>query len=303
MSTQARDRGRVSNEAALDLVKAVQEQILDATSPTSRRSRTRLREARLDRSRAARACRPEGPHRGDLQVPVAAARGEQGVRAVAHRDLGNTGARRQGQGEEVGVPAGLRPLVSESLWGVEAAALAMSPVEHGIGVPPGTRPGRARHPGAPCRRHVGRGPEELAGTLRLSLRGVRLSRSTSIAPAGRIGRSSTASRRSSRPPAARRRPRAQPRRPDGEAARRPTPGPRHRHRHARHAAHRPFAVHPALKRQLTLLAGMGEMGLPGFYGESCLPGGSCWKEWRTTSGDRWSRRSRSRPCTPAATAS
>jgi hypothetical protein len=41
---------------------------------------------------------------------------------------------------------------------------------------------------------------------------------------------------------------------------------------------RPFAIHPAVKRQVDALAALRGLGVPGVLGSACLPGGSCWKE-------------------------
>ena len=293
-----------SNEAALDLVKAVQEQILDATKSTSRRSRTRLRRSSAGPLPSRPTRRPEGPHRGDLQVPSRSCSRRTRRSPCRSRRRGEHGARRQGQGEEVSVPAGLRPLVSESLWGVEAAALAMSPVWHGIGVPRGHGLGVLVIPGL------------LAGD-------------TSVASlmnwlAGRCGYHYAESGFTLNVDCPRRAHRALEHRLEAlvESTGRPavvvghsrgglmakllavlrpdlvtgivTLGTPHTD---------PFAVHPALSGSSRRSLAWGRWACPGSTARRACPAVPAGRRWRTTSGGRWSRRSRSRPCTPAATAS
>jgi pimeloyl-ACP methyl ester carboxylesterase len=175
-------------------------------------------------------------------------------------------------------PTGLRPLLAEGLWRGEAAALGVSPVWRGAGVPPGRGLGVLLIPGlmagdaavASMENWLGRcgyRPARSGFALnvdcpRKAHRALERRLQALVASTGRravvVGHSRGGLM--------------------GKllAALRPelvagivTLGTPHV---------RPFAVHPAVKRQVDSLAALGSLGIPGMIGAACLPGGSCWKQ-------------------------
>lgn len=175
-------------------------------------------------------------------------------------------------------PTGLRPLLAEGLWGVEAGALSVSPVWWGSGVPGGNGLGVLLIPGLmagdssvaaledwlrrcdyrPTRSGIALNVDCLRKAHRALERRLEAVVAATGRPAvvighsrgGLMGRLLAVLR------------------PDLVAGL-VTLGTPHVN---------PFAVHPALKRHVDSLAELGSRGIPGVFGASCLPGGSCWKE-------------------------
>src|SRR4051794_36430580 len=173
-------------------------------------------------------------------------------------------------------PTGLRPLIAETLWGAEAAALAVSPVWRGSGVPDGRGLGVLVVPGLlagdasvltlttwlRCRgyRPVPSGIRVNADCLRKAHQRLERRLEGLVAETGRravvIGQSR-----------------------GGVMAK-------------LLAILRPdlvaglvtlgtplvdmFAIHPMVKRNVDRVAALGTAGLPGLFDQDCLPGGSCW---------------------------
>jgi pimeloyl-ACP methyl ester carboxylesterase len=176
----------------------------------------------------------------------------------------------------VSAPTGLRPLLAESLWAAEAVALAVSPVWRGAGVPRGDDLGVLVIPGL------------LAGDSSVASLENWLARCGYRHARAGVGLNVDCPRSAHR---------ALERRLESLVA--ATGRPAAVVGHSRGglmakllAVLRPdlvagvvtlgtplldaFAVHPALQRQVDSLAELGDLGLPGVFGGSCLPGGACW---------------------------
>lgn len=176
------------------------------------------------------------------------------------------------------LPTGLRPLLAESLWGTEAAALAMSPVWDGAGVPRGNGLGVLVIPGL------------LAGDVSVSTLSTWLRARGYHPAASGIRMNADCLRKAHR--------RLESRLEDLVAA---TGRPAVLIGQSRGglmakllAVLRPdlvqglvtlgtpltdvFAVHPAVRRHIDRLAALGDRGAPGLFDRSCLPGGACWDE-------------------------
>lgn len=174
-------------------------------------------------------------------------------------------------------PTGLRPLLQESLWGVEAAALAVSPVWRGVGVQrghgmavlviPGLLPGDASVRalsswlGRCGYRYAASGIRVDADCLRKTNERLERRLEEVVTATGRpavvIGQSRgglTAKLLAVL-------------RPDLVAGIVTLGTP----------LTDPLAIHPAARRHVDSVATLADLGVPGLFGTSCLPGGSCWR--------------------------
>ena len=175
-------------------------------------------------------------------------------------------------------PTGLRPLLAESLWGTEAAALAVSPVWRGAGVPPGNGLGVLVVPGLLA-------SDGSVGALRTWLRargyqpvasGIRLNADCLRKAHGRLeSRLEELVAATGRPAVVI----GQSRgglmakllavlRPDLVAGLVTLGTP----------LTDVFAIHPAVRQHVDRVAALGDRGIPGLFDSSCLPGGECWED-------------------------